>query len=364
MIFFMKHGRGFLILGIPLFLVSCGGCSLSFGGNARPGELILMTYNVQNLFDGVVDGTEYPEFLPGEGEWSDELFHLKMLQLSEVINMHPSGGPDILLLQEVENSNALEVLTTHYLKGTGYAYTVISEAEGTAVNNAVLSRFPIVGVKVHSVSVEGVEGGRPILECRIDAGGLELTVLNCHWKSKNGGAEATEILRRAAASAVARRLLQLHAEDAGLPVVVAGDLNENADEWERVDGAYPTALRMVADPTVLPASSEGVLFLSGTFFQGEVEPEENPGVLLFSPWAAYSDFPGSYAYRGEWETIDHFLLSSALADGKGLEYGGFEVVNSDFLLNDGGYPLRWIAAKGTGYSDHLPLLLSLAIVEE
>lgn len=369
MFFLKKYGRGLLLAGVPLFLVSCGGCSLDFMDTARPDQITLLSYNVQNLFDDVRDGTEYEEFIPGEGEWSEELFHLKMLQLSEVINRHPAGGADIVLLQEVENRNALDTLNTHYLKGAGYAYSAISDGEGLAVNSAVLSRFPVSEVEVHSVSLEGLTGGRPVIEVHIDVDGSKLVLFNCHWKSKSGGAEETEDFRRAAAAVVSRSLSRLRTARPDLPAVVAGDLNENFDEWTRIEGAYPTALRLFDDPD---DGSGSALYLSGSFDDIRDRPDTMtesgsddglPGLLLFSPWIGYSGFPGSYAYQGGWETIDHFLLNSALDDGAGLEYGGFDVVHPDMILDDEGYPLRWISRTAEGYSDHLPLLLTLELRE-
>lgn len=388
MFFMKKYGRGFLLAGIPLFLVSCGGCSLGFMGTAQPDQITLLSYNVQNLFDDVRDGTEYEEFIPGEGEWNEELFHLKMLQLSEVINRHPAGGADIVLLQEVENRNALDTLNTHYLKGAGYGYSFMSDGEGLAVNSAVLSRYPVTDVVVHSVSLEGKTGGRPVLEAHIEAGGLKLVLFNCHWKSKSGGAEETEVFRRAAAAVVSRSLSRLRAVQPDMPAVVAGDLNENFDEWTRIEGAYPTALRVhggltdgdfadgdFTEASEVPGSdgAEGTLYLVGSFDDMRDRPdtrtesdggeEEISGFRLFSPWLGYTSFPGSYAYRGGWETIDHFLLNSALGNDAGLEYAGFEVVHPDMILDDEGYPMRWISGTAEGYSDHLPLLLTLELRE-
>jgi len=119
MFFTVKYKWGLLLLGIPLFFISCEGCFFFPGEDSNPEELTLMTYNVQNLFDEVNDGTEYSDFIIGQGNWSEDLFHLKLLQLSDVLILHPAGGADIILLQEIENRNSLDVLNTHYLKGAG-----------------------------------------------------------------------------------------------------------------------------------------------------------------------------------------------------------------------------------------------------
>jgi hypothetical protein len=68
---------------------------------------------------------------------------------------------------------------------------------------------------------------------------------------------------------------------------------------------------------------------------------------------------GSYYYRDEWETIDHFLLSSGFFDGLGWEFGECEVVNTPPFTNARGYPNAYTPRTGAGLSDHLPLMLSL-----
>jgi hypothetical protein len=89
---------------------------------------------------------------------------------------------------------------------------------------------------------------------------------------------------------------------------------------------------------------------------------------LYSPWVEeLSD--GSYYYRGEWETIDHILLSDALFTGSGWNYAGSRVLNhTPFTASDGvqeeGGPRRLVPAvyqprNGRGLSDHFPLLLYL-----
>ena len=78
-----------------------------------------MSYNVENLFDDVDDGTEYPEYDPGRGSWSSEAFPLRVDTIAEVVRKSVPGGPDILLLQEVENGNALPRCGTGACAGWG-----------------------------------------------------------------------------------------------------------------------------------------------------------------------------------------------------------------------------------------------------
>ncbi len=103
-----------------------------------------------------------------------------------------AGRPDILLLQEIENGNALAVLRDRGLAGMGYACAVIVPKEGLAANVAVLSRLPVT--RVHTWHVGPLDGAavRDILEVEVAAGGRTLHLLVNHWKSRVEGTRQTE----------------------------------------------------------------------------------------------------------------------------------------------------------------------------
>jgi endonuclease/exonuclease/phosphatase family metal-dependent hydrolase len=368
-----RLGRLFLLLSAPFIVLSCARCSAPdspfFGsGTDAPKGVTVMSYNVENLFDGVDNGTEYWDYDPGEDNWSVEQFHAKMLAIAEVIGTAVPKGPDIVALQEIENGNALETLRTEGVKNLGYRYSAVVEAPGAAVNTAVLSKFPIAAVRSHSLQMEESERLRNILEVEIEIAGSTVYLLNNHWKSKSGGAEETERLRIAAAELAERRIAAIHAEHeaAGGPrpdIVLCGDLNENHDEAARTGGAYPVALLPV--DTLLREGGNPAGDVPGLFITGNREAAAaGPPPVLYSPWfeALQSDGEkGSYMYKGSWETIDHFLLSGGLFDETGFSYAGFSVINRDFMTTDDGVPRRWNREYLSGYSDHLPLLLELEL---
>ena len=51
-----------------------------------------------------------PILFPGKRNWTTEDFHGKMAALAEAVDKIISHGPDILLLQEIENENVLNNL--------------------------------------------------------------------------------------------------------------------------------------------------------------------------------------------------------------------------------------------------------------
>lgn len=323
--------------------------------------LSVLSYNVQNLFDAAEQGGEYDDFRAGR--WDAARYAERLTQIAAVLRAAPPGGADVIALQEVENRAAALDLRDH-LRGLRYRYAVAFPNDGADVGltltPVVLSRVPVLRVRLHQVWHAG-RYLRPIVEVALDAGGgRPLYLFNNHWKSKRGGAEATEPSRRAAAAVLAARLRELQRADPAADVLIAGDLNEDVDE--HAAAPYPTALVLRADPAAAPpaAGSEtarpaGALALTGRPFT----PSPAGRVVLYSPWLELPAAErGTVVHRGEWGTPDHFLLSAGLFDRAGLWYrpGGFAVIR-DGLVTAAGHPRRWTGSDGQ--SDHLPIVLYL-----
>lgn len=342
----MSRKTAFVILIVTVLLPSCSRCTLHVPWSAK--SLSVMSYNVENLFDDRDDGTEYREYDPGAGTWNTALYHAKLKSVSEALSLVGAGGPDICLLQEVENERAVTDLHEGYLNVLKYGHVIVAPSDGTATTVAALSRFRPTRVLTHRVHVLDAPPQRPILELQFDLRGDQLVILNMHWKSKSGGADTTEPHRLAASAFVAERVAYLREEHPDWAILVAGDLNEREDEYERVSREYQTALMQAGE-----GDAPDSLYLAKSPFDAGVRGGR---VVLFSPWLT-STSPGSYAYQGEWERIDHFLLIPGAAGG--FSFGDFRVVDDELLLNPRGYPDRWDALTTGGFSDHLPILIEL-----
>jgi endonuclease/exonuclease/phosphatase family metal-dependent hydrolase len=147
----------------------------------------------------------------------------------------------------------------------------------------------------------------------------------------------------------------LSSEEPRVSVLIAGDLNENWDEYARVGGLYQTAL-LPDSQAFASAETRRSLFVTGVPKRARVDAGR---VVFYSPWSELEG-AGSYHYRRKWETIDQILVGPRLVDGKSLEYDSFSVVRPDFLLTSKGFPFGWSSDRGSGYSDHLPILLTLS----
>ncbi len=322
-------------------------CSLPFPDNGS-GSITILTYNVQNIFDAVDNGTEYYEYDPSNGSWNEALYNLRLLNLSEVIKASVKGGPDVVALQEIENLHVAEDLIDRYLKGMGYEDVCVTAKPDSAVQVGIISRIPFDSVTIHDFFTDEYESGRPVLEVKIAVGSENLYLFNNHWKSRLGGAQETEEQRIMSAMVVEGRIGSILLADPGAKIVVAGDLNESHDEYIRNGGVYRTALCPGADSTGAGVSCLPV--------SGKIPPDTG---TLYEPWFNETEREGSYCYSGSWETVDHCLAGEGLFSGNGLKYLSFSVTALPFIVDGEGLPAAWDKEKGTGYSDHLPLLLTL-----
>ncbi len=346
----MKHLLTLFFL-LSVFFTMCR-CSLPFL-NGTEEVLTILSYNVQNIFDAVDNGTEYHEYDPSEGDWDELLYHQRLLNLSEVIKASVKGGPDIIALQEVENLHVVEDLVSQYLKGMGYEDLCVTAKEDSAVQIGFISRIPFDSVIIHDLFTEDYKSIRPALEVKLVLGTESLYIFNNHWKSRLGGALNTEEQRIMSAQIIRNRMDSIVKSEKDAKIVVLGDFNENHDEYIRAGKTYTTALYPDTEYTGTECP-ESVLLVTGN---------KNMKVsgALYEPWFQYraEAEEGSYYFNGSWETLDHCLIGNNLWSESGVHYSSFGVVTLPFILSREGTPLFWNKVKGTGYSDHLPLLLTL-----
>lgn len=335
------------IMFINLALSLQTGCSLGTSLSERPEEVLVVSWNVQNIFDDEFTGTEYDEFNPNNGEWNRELYRLRLERAAETLD---ALNADIVALMEVENGNVLKDLNNELKRY--FPYRFVTEAPGQAIQLGLLSRYPIV--ETHILQPEGSlkRQQRPIAECRIKIKDMELVLFLNHWKSRSGGVLATEELRIESARTLSARISEILREKNDAEIIVSGDLNENHDEFKRQGGYYRTALSIKGEDTL---SGDSYLYVTGSKEDAALTED---GVVLYSPWYSKRG-EGSYYYNESWETIDHFLISNGLFDRKGLYVNTFEVAGLPFLLNKEGYPKRFMAYSREGYSDHLPITLQI-----
>ncbi|MFH2202550.1 MAG: endonuclease/exonuclease/phosphatase family protein [Elusimicrobiota bacterium] len=335
-------------------LAACGrGGEKSWPEVPLTGERVsVMTFNVENLFDARHDsGKSDHAFLPLSAkrtkahaascrgvrqelwreqclhwDWSEKTLRTKLARLAGVILSVGGGrGPDILILQEVENARVLELLRAQ-LAPAGYRPGILVAGDDPrGIDVAVLARLPAIGEPVlHAMPRRGLRG---ILQAAFKLpGGRELAVFAVHLPAPTQARD----LRLAALEELNR--LQARLPD-GRMAVAAGDFNFPADE----DAAYGVLERYVR-PRWLVSHRFGCAGCRGTNY---------------------------YPPKEQWSFLDMILLSKNLHPSGGAPW---VVLRDSVRVIDGapqqknryGSPARFEPAFGTGVSDHWPLVLTLA----
>ncbi|MFP4242140.1 MAG: endonuclease/exonuclease/phosphatase family protein [Chitinispirillaceae bacterium] len=316
---------------------------------ALPDTFSAAFYNVENLFDFKLDGTEYEEYRPGRCNWTENIQKTKVSHTAEVI---ATLDADIIGLCEVENSRVLEQLRGELEKwGCSYPYKAAALSKGAANTTALLSRFPVKKSREHPV-----RQSRSILEASI-AG---FRVFVNHWPSKRH----PESDRMNAARVLRKRLDQLPPET---EYIILGDLNSNYDE----SATFHTAgFNDTQGKTGINHVLETTRNDTGTAIRFVRKADlADCRKCHYNLWLDLSlKKRMSYVYRGSHETMDNMLLPRTLFDSKGISYidSSFGTFTCKGQLIRNGTPYRWQMRyrgegrfhTGRGFSDHLPVSAS------
>jgi endonuclease/exonuclease/phosphatase family metal-dependent hydrolase len=158
------------LVGLAVSMLVCAlAAEPSWGQEQR--RVTVMSYNVENLFDNVDnparegDNTYLPLSQKGTPahvalcernnapgafrdecltlDWSAEVLAKKIANLATVIGRFEGSGPDILVLQEVENQQILDRLRLALPGGSSYVTAVnLDDSPGRGINVAILSKLP------------------------------------------------------------------------------------------------------------------------------------------------------------------------------------------------------------------------------
>ena len=334
---------------VPLSLIFLYACSCSLPREEN--RFTVMSWNVQNLFDAVDDGNEYPEFDPGSEAWNERLYLRRLERTADVILSSDIGVPDLVVLQELESTNVLDDLAAGPLAGKGYRWH-LAVPGFSIIRCGILSRYPLYDVQVIDCGYYGTRPLRPAVLFTVDTPSGLLRVAAAHWKSPRDGRAATEKSRCREAGILKSVLLPLLQRTPKAQVLIIGDLNTPGD------GQVVPAALSPWNPGIDMASEKSVLyrteFPEGTGVrEGQLvffDPEPDPG----------RGSPGTFWYHDEWERPDRALLSRGLVNAPGLVFDSCRTV-PELAGDNSGRPVRWISSREEGYSDHLPLLLEFFI---
>ncbi len=346
-----------LILSLLSILI-LSSCVSNEEHRPRPKALTVMTYNVENLFDSLDDpGKDDETYLPIadkrtakhrqkcgkvlkpwwrkqclETDWSESKIKRKLGRLAKVIKQVKQGkGPDVLVLQEVENLNILERLRLNHLAGLGYHPAILIEGpDARGIDVAMLSKLPLVDTpKLNEVKldyydrktglVDPTKKARPtrgILQARFGLpNGDKLTVLGVHFPSQGAPTPA----RRKAIAVLEQVRAKLPKSEY---VIATGDFNISTEEDVR----------------------EGLV-------------NELAKSWRVSHRIGCEKCLGTHNYRGGWSFLDMILFSKNFGDGWFVDTKSIRIPNNSVLqVNHWGGPARFNdGLSQRGVSDHWPL---------
>ena len=292
----------------------------------------LVEYNVENIFDTRHDeGKDDTEFLPdATRHWTQKRYWKKLSQISKaILSTVDDGIPDLVALCEVENDQVLHDLTKRsLLRNAGYEYVMTQSPDARGVDVALMySPFSFSLIRSYGLRVPTIEGMRPTRDILYACGELQsgdiLHVFVVHAPSRHGGEKASRPFRMQTAQRLMQAVDSLRALSAESKIVITGDFNDYFNS-PALEYLYENGL------TNVTAGAKGQYGVKGT-----------------------------YRYKGEWESLDHVLVSPKMSQRLDTAF----IHAPLFLLEEdntyGGYlPRR--TYKGMkyqkGYSDHLPLV--------
>ena len=318
-------------------------------------EVVVTSYNVQNLFDAVHDkGKNDWEFTPlktpgKEGgcrkvrnayyrrrclrtNWDDKAVEAKIQALGSVLLRH--GRPDILVLNEVENKRIFEKLNA----SLGYGEFFITDSpDQRGIDTVAAFAEGLRVVETAEIVVETPRPTRNILKVRFRLQNKNFLLYGHHWPAQGNPSSS----RMASARAFVEDLKKEREKNPNVFVLSLGDFNV-------IQGEEPNALEEI--------TQEGLVDLHQT--------RDGP--------------QGTYFYKRKktWHFLDKIFVSQNLLDGEGPDYkkdsyrieaGDFN--SEDYVVKKRGRPMvisiparfRLRGKKGRGASDHYPVSIKLIV---
>lgn len=168
-------------------------------------ELKIATYNVENLFDDKISGSEYSDFK--SNRWNSAKYQQKLRKISRVLR---ELNADVVALNEIENENVIKELANL----SGYKFYKFATLKGSPVGLGLLSRYRISDSQIYVVPDVKT---RPILMSRVEFEGHSIEFFIAHFP-----AAKNPLKHRIAAANTMKKAVKNSKNG-----VILGDLNSN-----------------------------------------------------------------------------------------------------------------------------------------
>lgn len=320
---------------------------------SNPKELLVVSYNVENLFD-TKDDPSNPgdnEFTPeSEKNWTQERYDKKISDLAKVISSIDIELPDIVGLCEVENRQVIEdLISDTSLSAGNYGIVHEQSPDPRGIDVALIykkSEFEYVSHEAIKVKLPDNAKYRTRDILHVMGVVLEKDTFHIfvnHWKSRSGGVAETEHKRINAAKILRAEVDKILDKNPAANIIIMGDLNDEPQNTSVSKTLNATNNR----------SAKDYKELYNVLYNKDLNNE------------------GSYSYKGNWNMIDNIIISQNLL-GNRL---GFHVAKNDGEV----FMPKWILYYQTkadkyvpnktyggknyygGISDHLPVYIIFSL---
>jgi len=332
-------------------------CSLSVLSQSRQ-RFRMVELNVENLFDCVHDKYKADrDYLPdGKRHWTQRRLRNKLLNIGkELMALSDRRAPDLIALEEVENSNVMKMLAeSAHLRKEGYRYLMTNGKDIRGIDVALMylpKKFRPVhcrSLRMNMVSSKG-KAPRDVLYV---AGRLQngdtLHVFVCHLSSKMNGKDGVR-MRNNVCRMIRNKCNHLFKQNPMAHIVITGDFNDNPSSSTLTDALMAEPVSAFADK----GDFYGRLCNLSSEFKGE------------------GDLQGTYKYKRKWDIFDQCIVSASMLSDvskvrtspENLSLGALDFVLTEDTRDGTRKP--WRTYEGyryqDGYSDHLPIYVDFLI---
>ncbi len=352
-----------------MFMLLLSSCALSQKtkqeSEPEAAKVSIMSFNVENLFDDEDESekNDEPYLSPEEKskpsfvnkcrtqntgrylyeclekDWSNRIVQRKLKRIAAVVAQVNKGyGPDILILQEIENEKILRKWRDEFLTKMNYQTLVLIEGpDDRGIDTAILSRLPQTSeAKLHlldfnnieDIKKEDIRPTRGILQANLELpGGDKLAVFAVHFPAQGA---PTQFRREAL-----RQLVEITEQvPKDTKVLVGGDFNiTGSEDWKQ------KYFRTIAGDRFTPSHVLGCKTCAGTIY---------------------------YPRDKTWSFFDVLLFPKNMINGEDawqVDPDSIRVLNdSVYQINRFGTPARFGSGKGAvGVSDHWPIYAEIKL---
>ncbi|WP_421920148.1 endonuclease/exonuclease/phosphatase family protein [Marinifilum sp.] len=328
-----------LLISVAFILFSC---------SEQKREYTLAFYNVENLFDTINDPIKWDDDFTPEGRlrFTSNRYEDKLDKLSKVLaSIDTLSLPSIIGLCEIENRLVIEDLRNEDdLIHGNYKIAHIESPDKRGIDCALLYKSEdFKYIKHEAIGIqfpwEPEYKTRDILHVEGILGKDTVHIFVNHWPSRIGGQEKSEKNRVFVAEQLRKSVNQIQDKNPLAKIIIMGDFNDEPNN--------------ISVTNTLKANNNTLN-----------KPEELHNLM----YDLFESGQGTYNYRGDWNMLDHLIVSKSLINseqGLSTSFGAGKIFKEDWICykNKDGIliPSRTYGGPNYygGYSDHFPVYFKL-----